>query len=351
MLETATRIPPKRAMLLVPRRTLKTVTFCLFLALGGFLFWHISHVVRQTCLRSYRVLEYQGELQELAMVMSNAKSPTNTFSTTQSGDKLKHHKTTLITTTSCERPYFLLVVVSSAPYYAQRRRDIRLTWGVDSDLNSRWKTVFLVAQTRNRTESEALLQEGETFGDLIRADYYDHYWNQTLKIQMAFEWASKYCQFSFLLKMDDDVFVNTRALISLLKNPKTPRENLYTGKVEAPAQVLRHGKWKVSENEYNGTFYPPLCPGFGIVLSPDVVNTFVGLFDVVPRFRLDDVYIGLLANKTGVKPIHNRNFELWPNKKNKCRFISSTLVRHTVTGDCLFKVYNEMLSYLSAVTG
>ena len=129
VLETATRIPPKRAMLLVPRRTLKKVILCLFLALGGFLFWHISHVVRQTFLRSYRVLEYQGELQELAMVMSNASSPTNIFSTTQSSEQLKQHKTTLITTTSCGWPYFLLVLVSSASYNAQRRRDIRLTWG------------------------------------------------------------------------------------------------------------------------------------------------------------------------------------------------------------------------------
>ena len=92
-------------------------------------------------------------------------------------------------------------------------------------------------------------------------------------------------------------------------------------------------------------------PGFGIVLSRDVVDTFVGLFNVLPRFRLDGVYIGMLANKIGVKPINNPNFELWPDNKNRCRFINSTLVRHTVTGDCLFKVYNEMLSYLSAVKG
>ena len=337
-------------MLLNRRRILMKVTFCLFIAVCVFQCWRISYHVQMTSPPSYRILEYE-KFQESAMVMSNASSPTNIFSTTQSSDKLKHHKTTLITTTSCGRPYFLLVVVSSAPYNAQKRRDIRLTWGVDSDLNSRWKTVFLVAQTRNRMESEALLQEGETFGDLIRADYYDDYWNQTLKIQMAFEWASKYCQFSFLLKMDDDVFVNTRALISLLKNPKTPRENLYIGLVYEPAKVQRYGKWQVSENEYNGTFYPPFCPGFGIVLSRDVVDTFVGLFNVLPRFRLDDVYIGMLANTIGVKPINNPNFELWPDNRNRCRFINSTLVRHTVTGDCLFKVYNEMLSYLSAVKG
>lgn len=79
--------------------------------------------------------------------------------------------------------------------------------------------------------------------------------------------------------------------------------------------------------------------------------SFVGLFDVVQKFRLDDVYIALLANKIGVKPIHNPNFEVWPNNKDRCRFINRTLVRHAVTGECLFKVYDEMLSYLSAVKG
>ena len=159
-------------MLLNRRRILMKVTFCLFIAVCVFQCWRISYHVQMTSPPSYRILEYE-KFQESAMVMSNASSPTNIFSTTQSSDKLKHHKTTLITTTSCGRPYFLLVVVSSAPYNAQRRRDIRLTWGVDSDLNSRWKTVFKVAQTRNRMESEELLQDGETFGDLIRADYYD----------------------------------------------------------------------------------------------------------------------------------------------------------------------------------
>ena len=337
-------------MLLIRRRTLMKVTFCLFVAVCVFLCLLISYDVQMTFPSSYRILEYE-KFQESAMVMSNGRSPTNKFSMTQSSEKLKQHKTTLITTTNCMRPYFLLVLVSSAPYNAQKRRDIRLTWGLDFDLKPRWKTVFLVGQTRNRTESETLLKEGVTFGDLIRADYYEHYWNQTLKIQMGLEWASKHCQFSFLLKMDDDAFLNTRALISLLKNPKTPREKLYTGWVNEHPTVKRHGKWKVSQSEYNGTFYPPFCPGLGIVLSSDVVDAFVGLFDVVQKFRLDDVYIALLANKTGVKPIHNPNFEVWPNNKDRCRFINRTLVRHAVTGECLFKVYNEMLSYFSAVKG
>ena len=164
----------KRAMLLLIRRgILIKVTCCLLLALGIFLRWRISHDIQSTFSFSYRVLEYE-KLQELAIFMPPASSPTSLLSTEQSNEKLLQHKTTLITTTSCGRPYFLLVLVSSAPFNVPRRRDIRLTWGIDSVLNPRRKTIFLVAQTRNQTESDAMLKEDGRFRDLIRGDYYEH---------------------------------------------------------------------------------------------------------------------------------------------------------------------------------
>lgn len=164
----------KRAMLLLIRRgILIKVTCCLLLALGSFLRWRISHDIQSTFSFSYRVLEYE-KLQELAIFMPPASSPASLLSTQQSNEKLLQHRTTLITTTSCGRPYFLLVLVSSAPFNVPRRRDIRLTWGIDIVLNPRRKTFFLVAQTRNQTESDALLKEDERSRDLIRADYYEH---------------------------------------------------------------------------------------------------------------------------------------------------------------------------------
>ena len=252
------------------------------------------------------------------------------------------HKTTLITTETCAQYYFLLVLVSSAPSNVQRRRDIRQTWGVDYAMKPRWKTAFLVAQTRNKSESDSLLKEDEIFGDLVRAGYYEHYSNQTLKIQMAFEWAATYCNFSFLLKIDDDSFANTKALISLLKLPSTPHEKLYMGR-DANSVVLRTGKFGVSKEEYSGNRYPSFCPGFGIVLSADVVRSFVDLFDIIPKFRFDDVYIGMLANKAGVEPTRNNNFEFTthPSPQTRCKFQESTLVRHAVTGECLFQLFKE----------
>ena len=102
------------------------------------------------------------------------------------------HKTNLLTTEVCVQHYFLLILVCSAPPNVERRRDIRQTWAVDNALKPRWKTAFLVAQSRVQEQSDLLLEEENAFEDLIRADYYDHYWNQTLKIQMGFEWAARY---------------------------------------------------------------------------------------------------------------------------------------------------------------
>ena len=230
--------------------------------------------------------------------------------------------------------------MSSAPANTVRRRDIRKTRGVDFAIKPRWKTAFLVARTQNQTEVESLLtMEDAFYGDLVRASYYDHYWNQTLKVQMGFEWAARYCKFSFLLKTDDDVFVNTRALISHLCQPLTPKEKLYMGNLYKSANVYRGGKWEVSFEEYNGSHYPDFCPGFGYVLSADVVALFVELFDVVPAFRLDDVYVGMLADKGGVKFMHNEGFIVNPTVATNCMLQDNILVRQGIFGDCLRKVF------------
>ncbi|CAH3198982.1 unnamed protein product, partial [Porites evermanni] len=221
-------------------------------------------------------------------------------SVNKSENPVLKHKTTLITTKTCSQHCFLFILVSSAPCNLQRRKDIRQTWGVDFALNPRWKTVFLVAQTRSKSVSDLLLKEENIFGDLVRAQYYDHYWNQTLKIQMAFEWAFMYCNFSFLLKMGGDTFVDVKGLISLLAKPATPQGELYIGKCFKKARVKRKGKWKILFEDYNATFYPEYYSGFGIVLSSDIIDKLVDLFDVVPKFKVDDVYIGMLAEKAGV---------------------------------------------------
>ena len=71
---------------------------------------------------------------------------------------------------------------------------------------------------------------------------------------MAFQCAFLCCNFSFLLKMDDDTFVDIESLISLLAKPAIPRTKLYMGQCNNRNIVKRRGKWKVPFEEYTSFF-------------------------------------------------------------------------------------------------
>ena len=270
----------------------------------------------------------------------SSAQPTN-LPDSKSWKTTPQHKTTLITKTVCARHYPLLILVSSAPANFERRYLIRQTWGVDSRIVPQWKTYFLLGQTRDQTHSDLLKKENSIYGDMIRADYYEHYWNQSLKIQMAFEWAARYCNFSYLLKADDDVFVNSQRLLDVLQLKTTPTKGLYMGKLHHNPFVQRHGKWRISYEEYNGTHYPDFCSGAGFVMSYDVVESVVPLFDLIKAYRLDDVYVGMLAEKRGVTAVDHTGFVM-PKLNvlhHKCNFVPNTLLQHQAIGECLIRLF------------
>ena len=250
------------------------------------------------------------------------------------------HKTTLITTKSCSRNYFLLILVSSAPANQGRRNLIRQTWGTDNNVSPKWKTYFLIAKTEDQTHSRFVDKEDEVYGDLIRADYYENYWRQSFKIMMAFEWASRYCNFSYILKADDDILVNTADLIHFLQKESTPEKKLFLGQIHHNPRVLRDGKWKVSYEEYNHTHYPDFCSGAGFVMTYDVIECIVPLFDVIKPYRMDDVYVGMLAHAIGVIAVGHRGFFMPFENYEDCNFVPNVLLQHRATGQCLIKLHH-----------
>ena len=274
--------------------------------------------------------------------------PSSTASEPTTEDELPaEHKTTLTTKATCNQHFFLLILVSSAPAYFDRRRIIRQTWAADSAIKTRWKTVFLLGQSRDKNHSELLLREETFYGDMIRADYYEHYWNQTLKIEMGFEWAARYCSFTFLLKADDDVFINPPAVIAVLNRATTPKQKLYMGYVYKNPVVQRKGKWLLSREEYNATHYPDFCAGPGYILSLDVVHSFVSIFGSIPKFKFDDVYVGMLAAKIGINAVHDRGFQTPPYLSTTCVLYSNTLVRHGAVGQCLLDLFKKVMPSFS----
>ena len=251
------------------------------------------------------------------------------------------HRTKLLSTVICPNTLFLLILVSTNVGNFDRRRLIRKTWGADHSIKTKWKTVFLLGRNSNNREMKTAMRESEIYGDIVHADYHEHFWNMSYKVAMGFEWSLKYCSFSYLLKSDDDVFVNTFGMMDFLSKYTTPKKKFYTGNVMTRSVVRRDGKYRVSPGEYNGTlYYKPYCSGGGYVLSRDVVEKIFSYFDVLKPLKIDDAYIGLLADRAGVKAVKNPDFRMF---EYKCKYKATTLVQHPARGDCAIKLYNNMI--------
>ena len=127
---------------------------------------------------------------------------------------------------------------------------------------------------------------------------------------MIIEWAYKYCDFQYLLKTDDDVFVNLPNLYNLLDAKDFHQHTrLYLGRAQFYAPVLRKGKYAVTFEEYAKHNYPPFVGGGAVVFSHDVVESMI-LYFHRPPYKLDDIYIAMLIANTGVPTTHNSRFKL-----------------------------------------
>ncbi len=221
--------------------------------------------------------------------------PSNDFQTLIDLDKF----TFLMNQDACnamtEHP-LILILIHSAPSNWRKRNVIRETWGQD---DPRARVLFLLGAVNSNSLQHKLEQENNFFQDMVQGNFVDAYRNMTYKHVMAFKWFSYYCSGAkFLLKTDDDVFVNTPTIFELFEKGFLDRRNLLLCSKIENARVSRsfRSKWRVSTKEYSKRFYPTYCPGFSIVYSADTVFRLYKEAQRTPYFWIDDVHVtGSLA--------------------------------------------------------
>ena len=304
------------------------------LLLIGVIFFNTIIIVNK-----YLYLKCNTNTKDLQNQEASLSSKLTTLPPSPAKEEILPHKTYLISRTRCTQKIFLLIMVFTSPAYLDRRSVIRKTWATDPSMKMRWKTVFLLGQAPDDSvQNEYLEAEGMMYRDLIRGAQKDEYSNLTLKTQMGLEWASKYCDFHYLLKTDDDVFVNPYLLMDYLRKPDTPTTKLYTGTCYHGLMPRREGKYVVSVEEYNRTRYPDYCPGSGYALSSDMVHKLVEMFDVGKKpFKIEDVYIGLLVERMGdVKARRHPSFRY----SGECKLSPDTFTQHRASVQCMVELFN-----------
>ncbi|OCT91298.1 beta-1,3-galactosyltransferase 5 [Xenopus laevis] len=201
----------------------------------------------------------------------------------------------------CKRnPPFLVLLVTTTHSQKDARNTIRQTWGKKGHIWGRLvSTYFLLGASSNPSMQEELIEESNTYNDIIQGDFRDTYYNLTLKTIMGIEWICTHCpQTKFVMKTDSDMFVNTVYLVELLVK-KNQTTNFFTGSVRMNDEPVRdiHSKWYVSKIEFPGSRYPPFCSGTGYVFSVDVAQKIQNVFRTVPFFKLEDVFVGMCLEK------------------------------------------------------
>ena len=87
-------------------------------------------------------------------------------------------------------------------------------------------------------------KESDEFDDIIQEDFIDSYANLTVKSLMLLKWYTQHCHtVPYVLKTDDDVYINLKNLFQVVETNKKP--NLLLGTLICGATPIRdpYNKW------------------------------------------------------------------------------------------------------------
>lgn len=248
-----------------------------------------------------------------------------------------------------EKPFLLLVVKSLTPHF-DRRQAIRETWGRAGVLaNHTVAAVFLLGSTLpsdNQPDLQGLLlHEAALHRDILQWDYRDTFLNLTVKEVLFLQWFNQHCPHTrFVLKGDDDVFVNTPRIMELLQNVSDSRvEDFFIGDVIRNASPLRDLKLKYSvpESVFVGS-YPPYAGGGGYLFSGELAFHLYTASQQVALYPIDDVYIGMCLQKLGLVPQKHSGFRTFgieqKHRDNPCVYRGLMLV-HSLTPQEMLNIW------------
>ena len=241
----------------------------------------------------------------------------------------------------------LLILVTTSPAKFDQRQALRDTWLTHTKNNTgNVRHVFLLGQVKDRETQEKILTESKRYNDVLQESFIDSYENLTYKTIMGFKWASLQCRTAkFVLKTDDDMFVNVPAILKVAKaNANLLKTHVVGNCLQRPHPIRnKNSKWYTSVESFPGKlFNAGYCAGTGYLTSLNVVKRVFEVSPNVPFFHLEDVYVGFCIRKLGLnlKALPGFHKKIPHRELKLCQYKTRTvLTSHNLTADFLRTIW------------
>ncbi|CAG9810504.1 unnamed protein product [Chironomus riparius] len=204
----------------------------------------------------------------------------------------------------------LLIIIASAPENFELRKAIRYSWG-GLGRYDQVQFAFIMGNSRFVPESK-IIDESLKYDDIIRGKFIDNDENSALKTISMLEWVSSNCpNAKFILKIDDQTFVNVDKLLQIIDGKLLDTKSIYGRMAESLVPVRsKKSKFYVSHDEYYGQSYPKFITGPAYMMTIDCVRLIYDAVLDAKYFKLEDVFItGIIANLVGIKRINTEEFK------------------------------------------
>ncbi|XP_077552641.1 beta-1,3-galactosyltransferase 5-like [Haemaphysalis longicornis] len=253
-------------------------------------------------------------------------------------------------------PSFLAVVVCSPPDHTPERIAIRDTWARGAQ-HGKSAVYFLVGERAEDTATapvgtsfenaalaiqprpdnpdplgdSSIILESSLFGDMIWAQFADTIGNLTLKSLLLLQWTRTFCpSVSFVLKADDDVYVDLPGLVSLLEEKQAAMQNGTLGEGEFLLGKLHRGKYAirnyrlsthVGRAAFRSSVVPSYLSGAAYVVPGTVVGPLLNRALEIPSLILEDVFLtGIIATDLHLRRLHSACFACCDELPDPCAY-------------------------------
>lgn len=244
---------------------------------------------------------------------------------------------------NCSDDVVIFIAVCSAAQNREQRLTIRNTWGKDAVNNSAIKLVFFEGRSLNPSVQEDISKESHKYNDIVQEDFIDRYQNLSLKSIAYLRWVSNRCKnVKFVLKTDDDMYVNIPVLVETLAQENHSKFIMGYVFEHAPPMRSKNSKWFTSIDVFPGKEYPPYVSGTSYVVSGDLVPDLYRESFYQKLFWLEDVFVtGFLAQAVNATKIHSKKFSFSQRPKKGC-YYKNSISGHHVSPRNMRKIYREL---------